>query len=483
MAEMGGTERQDQSRPFATIAAGLTFVLFELTVFTQGWLAHRDHFLTPTEMTSHGISAGLPFLCHLGMWGDVLIISPLAAYIVGRFSPSWRWRDIAGSLAAGVAVSIVMGWSYSHGSLPEAHVQNHHLTPAGWLHQAYMALAIAIFFQFFIFATNVTKSLLWVTSLLLVVHVLLGTHMVLGLYNIYFPLGWYPAQPLRSSQGWYVVLGVAAILFFRCIGLKGLILTYVFLTMEDPTTSEGYLKVLNRVCDLTISATLIFRWFFSDLENGIGGLQLILFLMIATKYFLSRTSAKQELEIGKALYPPGNVPDVLKPKSRVMITVLVGIFLIAYWLLGFFYNEILIASLILTALACNDMHTRFNVSDILDTFEQPEYMPDTSTSSGRKIIERRKIARWYLEEVGPGHSRFFTWTSAKEAFSVVGSAIPFGLALFGYFTKQSFDFAAYSILISTQVINEIITMWWRIGRFRHLLKIDTQKQLVAAGQQ
>jgi hypothetical protein len=167
----------------------------------------------------------------------------------------------------------------------------------------------------------------------------------------------------------------------------------------------------------------------------------------------------------------------LMPKSRIKITVLVVIFLVVYWFLGVFYDQILIASAMLTAIACNDMRTRFNVSaEILNTFSEQAYGPDSSTSSGRKIEARRNVARWYLDDRKPGQSRFLTQTSAKEGFSIVGSAVAFGFAAFGRFTRENFDFEAYSILVVTQIVNEVITVWWRIERFRRLLKIDRRPE-------
>ncbi|WP_426424126.1 hypothetical protein [Bradyrhizobium genosp. A] len=481
MADRGDVGPLKVSKPILPITAVLTLALFEFLVAVQGWLAYRDHFLTPSQMLDSGVSNGLPFLAHLGMWGDVFIVSPLAAFIVGRFSNSWRSRWVVTSLIVGVALSVLMGWSYLSAGLPEAHVQSHQLTPAGWVHQVYMALALAIFVQFFIFTRHVPKPVLSASSIALIFHVLLGTHIILGLFTFIHPIAWYPAEPLRSHEGWAVVLSVGTILFFRCVGREALILTYVFLTMEDPTTSEGYLKLLNRVCDLTIATTYFIKLFFSKLENGTSGLQLGLFLMIAIKYFLSRTSVKQELEIAKALFPPGKVPDVLKPKSRIEITLLVFGFLVFYWILGVTYDHILIASLLLTGIACNDMHTRFNVSsDMLKTFSLRDFMPDKSTSSGKKIEERRDVARWYLEDNNPRQSRFLTWTSAKEAFSIIGSAVAFGIAVLGWLRNENLDFEAYWILLATQVANEIVTVWWRVDRFRRLVRIDRSPAEIVA---
>jgi hypothetical protein len=127
-------------QPFDIRAAIATFCLLEGLVVLQGWLAYRDHFLTPAQMQAHGVGAGLPFMAHLGMWGDVFIISPLAAYIVGRFLRSWQRDTIIESLVIGLALSTIMHWSYLSSNIMEAHVQNGALTPAGWVHAAYMSL-------------------------------------------------------------------------------------------------------------------------------------------------------------------------------------------------------------------------------------------------------------------------------------------------------------------------------------------------------
>jgi hypothetical protein len=462
--------RRDKS--FAATAMLITFFLFQSLVALQAWLAYRDHFLTVYQMQENGVSSGLPFIYHFGMWGDLFIISPLAAYIVGRFLNSWRrLRWIAASLAAGFLVSAYMHWTYLSANFPEAHVQNHQLTTVGWAHVLYMGFALAVFTQFFLFTTNIPRALLKVASFLLVLHVVLGTHMVLGLIDLYQPLGWYPAQPLRSSEGWAVIGTLATILFWRNVGTELLILTYVFLTMEDPTTTEGYLKFLNRVSDLTFATIYFFKLFFSNLERGLSGLPLGLLLVIGSKYFLSRVSVKQELEIGKTLYPPGNVPDILVPTSRLQITGRVIGFLILYGFLGAVSNYILLASLILAVIACGDILTRFDISSkILKTFSDEAYMPDRGSPGYSKIMERRDVARWYLDQrTSP---TYLTPTNIKEVSCALGCIIAFSLAAYGFLTNENFDVEAYVVLIATLVLNEVITLWWRVERFRRLLAID-----------
>jgi hypothetical protein len=427
-------------------------------------------------MQATGVSLGLPFVWHFGMWGDALIVSPLGAYVVGRFASTVRHRQILVSLSLGIAAAIIMGWSYTLLDVQEAHVQNHSLTPAGIVHLVYMALALAVFTLLFIFTSNVSQRLLRVASVLLVVHVFFGTHMALGLLNLVAPLNWYPAEPLKSIAGWSIIAVVAGGLIWRTLGNRGvfnaIVLVYMFLTSEDPRPPEGYLKFLNRISDLAIATTYFFELFRTELNSGVDRLSLGLLLMIGVKYFFSRVSVMQELEIGKTLYPPGKLPEQLRPKTRVEITIRVLGFLGLYALLGSVFDHVLLASSILLGIACNDYRTRNDIkSNMLPTFDDPRYQPFENERGYQTIVEKRKVARWYLSDL-PNRT--------KEGLCVMGCAAAFGLAVYGYVAHVDLDAAAYTVLIVTLALNELINLVWRIKRFHLLLAID-QRFAVSAG--
>jgi hypothetical protein len=454
--------------PFAVGAALAAFILLEAIVALQAWLAYRDQFLNVSQMQGRGVSHGLPFAWHFGMWGDIFIVSPLAAYVTGRFLTSWRFRWILLSLVLGLVAAIAMSWSYTLSDVQEAHIQNHILTSAGVVHLLYMALALAVFTQFFFFTENIPSRLLGVASVLLVAHVFIGTHMALGILHLVIPLDWYPGQPLQSIVGWITIAAVAGGLLWRSVGsarlYNAVILVYMFLTSEDPTSIEGHLKLLNRLSDFLITVTYFFKLFASGLALGVNLIPLALLLMIAIKYFFSRVSVKQELEIGKSLYPPDKIPDDLLPRSRVEITIRVLGFLALYAILGAVSDHIFYASLILTAIAFNDYRTRSVISsNILRTFNDPKYRPSEEERGYQTIMDKRQVARWYLSDLP---------TRIKEGFCAIGCAIACGMTVYGYFNNTNFDFAAYAILIGTLAVNELVTLWWRIDRFRRLLLID-----------
>ncbi|MGB0085321.1 MAG: hypothetical protein WBP94_08125 [Rhodomicrobiaceae bacterium] len=460
-------------KAFSAGVALAVFVSLEALVALQAWLAYQDHFLTVSQMQARGVHLGLPFAWHFGMWGDVFIVSPLAAYVTGRFSSTWRLRWIVLSLALGVAAAIAMSWSYTLSDLQEAHVQSHSLTSAGAVHLVYMALVLAAFTQFLFFTEDVSSRLLRVASVLLVIHVFLGTHMALGLLHLIIPLDWYPAQPLKSIIGWSIIAAVTSGLIWRNVGnarlYNALVLAYMFLTSEDPRPLEGHLKFLNRISDLSISVTYFFKLFWTGLDSGGERLSLGLLLMVAIRYYFSRVSVKQELEIGKSLYPPGRVPDgVLLPKTLDEIRFRVLGFLILYAILGSISGHIFWASLILTVIACNDYRTRFDISsNILRTFDDPRYQPSKNESGYQTIMDKRKVARWYLSELP---------TRTKEALCAIGCATACGIAAYGYFSNINLDIASYFTLIGTLALNELVTLWWRIKRFRLLLAIDRRRK-------
>jgi hypothetical protein len=166
---------------FAWLPAIVAFITLEGLLGYQAFSAYQDHFLTVAQMRGRGISEGLPFIWHFAMWSDLLIVSPLAACVIGRTFEHWQRRWILASFAIGIVSAVIMSLLYTLSDTAEAHVQNHDLTNAGKAHLIYMAIAIAVFVQFLFFTCNVQQRFLRIVSILLFLHVFIGTHMLLGI--------------------------------------------------------------------------------------------------------------------------------------------------------------------------------------------------------------------------------------------------------------------------------------------------------------
>ncbi len=205
---------------FAWLPGAVAFIFFEFLVGLQAFLAYQDRFFSVSQMQQRGADRGLPFIWHFGMWGDFLVISGLAAYLIARYLTQWRSNEILLSLSIGFVTAGLMSWLYTLSDIPETHIQNHSLTAAGWIHSIYMASAIAVFTQFFFFSDDVSIRSLRVVSLLLFVHVFFGTHMALGILKSQSPLDWYPVQPLKSVFGWITLSVVGLGLVWRNFGLR-----------------------------------------------------------------------------------------------------------------------------------------------------------------------------------------------------------------------------------------------------------------------
>src|SRR5262245_65403999 len=98
------------------------FVLLQAFVLAQVALAWADGFLTVPDMQARGYETGLPLMWHFGVWGDVLLISPLASLIVGRYAVQWRASQISVVMALAVLITLLLGWFYTTVNIPGSHV-------------------------------------------------------------------------------------------------------------------------------------------------------------------------------------------------------------------------------------------------------------------------------------------------------------------------------------------------------------------------
>jgi hypothetical protein len=452
---------------FDSASAIIVFVCLECLVAVQALAAYHDHFLTVSEMQQRGVGQGLPFVWHFAMWGDVIIISSLAAYLVGRHSLGWVARSVLVSFAIGFASAAILSWSYTFSGMPEAHVQNHRLTIAGIVHLVYMAIALAVFIQFFFFTKDIPARRLRAVSLLLFVHVCVGTHMALGIWTLITPLNWYPAQPLKSIPGWTIVAAVAVGSIWRNVGTAAIVAAprnfarYAFVAIKwwlnlNPGPSLGYIEVLDYFCGF-VSVLFFGKLFLSGFKQSGMSLSLFLLLLIGSIYYLSRLSVKQELKIVKSLFPQDRFPDEFQLKDRIAITLQVTLFMALYLALGWAVRNILIASSFMVVIGCIDLNTRRLINEKMGRyFADAAYAPSPNEHAYHDIQNARSVLTWYLFELPQFR---------KEMLRVVGCAIALGVAAYGnYSSDKRLDAAAYVILIATLVLNEVVTVRWRFIR-------------------
>jgi hypothetical protein len=473
--ESGRAEARNGLLAFAVSV--FAFASLEALVAGQVYAAYRDQFLTVSQMQARGFAQGLPFLWHFGMWGDALLVSPLAAFLSGRYFRQWRLPDLWSSALVGAASSFVLSWLFTLGDMPEAHVIDHQLTMTGYIHLAYMAIVIALFTQFFFFTARVRASTLRVVSVLLVIHVLVGTHMALGALQLVSPRAWYSAQPLKSVTGWLLVAMFAVALAwynFATAAMQGAMKrligrihaftvdVWMFTGGKDPESDEGLMRLLDFGCS-TLAAAWFLKIAYVEWTGGDDPFMLALTLLVGFKFYFSRLSVTQELQIGKTLYPREIAPEYLLPRTRADITRQVISFMMLYFLLGWTTQYIAAASALLTVIAVIDFNTRRQINqNILRSFDDPDYAPLEGEWNYQLILDRRDVIRGDLTDR-------HLW---KEAGNTLGTGAALVVGVWGFLTPGDVRAVAYVALIGTQAINEVITQRWRWQRFQALRKVD-----------
>jgi hypothetical protein len=481
----------------------VTFAVLECLVLAQLVLAYEDQFFTVAQMRQRGFDQGLPFAWHFAMWGDLFVISPLAAYLVDRFHDQWSRPRMLLSLAIGLISSAVLHWTYTFGVFPEAHVIGHALTGAGVVHLFYMGLAIAIFVQFFLFTKTVPARSLAAVSTLVLLHIFVGTHMVLGLINLSYPQDWYAGEPLKSAAGWTIILGVGLTLLWRNLRDADLFsrtpvaaakakypaarkaATFGrFITVQRPETVLGYLKSLDYMVDKLVPATFMFVFGTKLLRTALGAqalwtsgwcpvlkdtiLPCVLMLAVGAMLFFSRHSVKLELDLGPKLFSTRRMPTEWgKPKDRMAVLFSVLLYMIFFSVLTWYSDNIKVAAGILLVVAINDWRTRYLIGDGIAAYlADPNYDPPHDDPDYDRIQRRRTVARRFLY----GKPHLF-----KETCKSIGCAVAFALAMTGYMHGTSqYDVPAYFILILTVIINEYFSVKWRWKMFLEMEEADSK---------
>jgi hypothetical protein len=183
---------------------GITFLSL---LFAQVVAATKDFMLTAKQAFKKGLKHFLPFLWHLGMWGDLVLLPPWFMYVCERFASQWKPWQLIVSMTAGLLVSAGLHVLYAQAKTPEAHAHDGKLTVAGWLHFVYMGLGTGFAFQFYCF-TKSTPAFVILTSLMFGIHMTLATHIVPALWCKMKRLDWYPHRPWRDKVAIIFVLGL-----------------------------------------------------------------------------------------------------------------------------------------------------------------------------------------------------------------------------------------------------------------------------------
>lgn len=192
----------------------LTALVSLAIVAAEAKLAANGGMLTVAQMKrSHpDHKIGLPFSWHFGMWGDVLLITPAAAWIVSAYGAQWELQDVAIVGIFALIASVVLHWFYSLSAFPDSLAWNGKITAAGYLHVAYTAGALAIVGLWYVFTEHGDTVSVAVVTAVLMVHVLVASKIFIGLLNRHWlHFDWCPML-LDQRDQWAIVAGAWALL-------------------------------------------------------------------------------------------------------------------------------------------------------------------------------------------------------------------------------------------------------------------------------
>ena len=179
-------------------------------VFLQGVLSYCDGNFTQSQMRAEGVRNGYSFLQHGGMWADVLVISPMVAYLTAhdRFGYTTRWGLIM--LVTALAITIGSAPIYNKIGLshPVAHTHDGHTTPAGYIHGMFAVVALWIAGMFYFTSLDPPAS----TRDILVVSGLLTPFFFLGIVD--FSRDW------EFMSGAKIQLAVSIVILWIITGMK-----------------------------------------------------------------------------------------------------------------------------------------------------------------------------------------------------------------------------------------------------------------------
>ncbi len=119
-------------------------------VFLQFLASLFDGYATRAQMKKKK-AKGYAFTEHGGMMADILIVSPVVAFIMSayRFDYLGRFSIIAAAVSVVCVFFILRAYRAWGKEMPEAHAHSGRVTEAGWIHAVYAAWAIWAVIMFY----------------------------------------------------------------------------------------------------------------------------------------------------------------------------------------------------------------------------------------------------------------------------------------------------------------------------------------------
>jgi|GEM_PF-4622064 len=186
-------------------------------VLLEGVLAYKDNMFCPRQMIANGHSQGMSWITHFGAsWGDLLIVTPLAAVMLVKYGQSWTSHEWLMKIIIVTIVTTVFHYLWSKNHLPDCLAWGGKLTPAGWVHLIYMICVLTIICLFYFSTTcHIDRTFLITASALMAFHITIGNHIQWVLWR----QPWWPVTIQGTIQAIVVTVGVFIALLLKCLSI------------------------------------------------------------------------------------------------------------------------------------------------------------------------------------------------------------------------------------------------------------------------
>ncbi len=192
----------------------IVFIPYVMWFLYIAWIiaAVNDNMFTVGDMRNKGrrFQKGIPITGHWAMLYLDLVLPLLVGYLIQKYGTWWSDLQLVLMLGLGFVLSGVMHWTYIAGGMkfPEAPTYDGRLTPVGWLHFIYMALALAGIGLFYLCTPKPDAFDVWLATIWLVVHITIGVHVPLKLLKP----SWFPYHGAMNVDTLGPIAGAAVVL-------------------------------------------------------------------------------------------------------------------------------------------------------------------------------------------------------------------------------------------------------------------------------
>ncbi len=198
---------------FAFFASAVWVMLTGLAAYLSGEFFLQQMLRKYPEYTEY-----LPFIAHGGMWGDILIVSPLLGIVVARFGKQWSPGQIATMLVIGMVLSGIMHWQYRQTPFPDSLAWKgapfYGFSLAGIMHFLYMGVVFAVIGLLYFHTPEASRAAIIAASIALGAHVVCGNHIPLAVLNYGGLFAWCPdflnKLTFGTIIGAFVILSILA---------------------------------------------------------------------------------------------------------------------------------------------------------------------------------------------------------------------------------------------------------------------------------